>query len=129
MDQYFYSEQIYNDYIILPEEEAHHAVKVLRKKIGDTIIIVDGNGGKYESSFENIDITNCKLKIIGMNNNEGYLTHSIHIGISPPKSHDRLEWFIEKSVEIGIQEISFILSENSERKNVKLNRILKRTIS
>ena len=129
MDQYFYSTQIYEDFIILPEDEAHHALKVLRKKIGDKITVVDGKGGEYESIFENVNVLNCKLKIINKNNNTGFLKHSIHIGISPPKSHDRLEWFIEKSVELGIQEISFILTENSERKNVKLNRILKRTIS
>lgn len=129
MDQYFYSTQIYDDFIILPEDEAHHALKVLRKKIGDKITVVDGKGGEYESAFENVNELNCRLKIININNNWGLPKHSIHIGISPPKSHDRLEWFIEKSVEIGIQEISFILTENSERKNVKLNRILKRTIS
>ena len=130
MDQYFYSTQIFEDFIILPEDEAHHALKVLRKKIGDKITVVDGKGGEYESIFENVNALNCKLKIINRKNNiGGLLKHSIHIGISPPKSHDRLEWFIEKSVELGIQEISFILTENSERKNVKLNRILKRTIS
>ena len=130
MEQYFYSTQIYEDFIILPEGEAHHALKVLRKKIGDKITVVDGKGGEYESIFENVNALNCKLKIINRKNNiGGLLKHSIHIGISPPKSHDRLEWFIEKSVEIGIQEISFILTENSERKNIKMNRILKRAIS
>ena len=128
MYQYFYSTQIYDKFLILPEDEAHHALKVLRKKRGDKIIVVDGNGGLYEALFENENIQNCNLKII--NNQEGGRpTHNIHIGISPPKSHDRLEWFIEKSVEIGIQEISFILTENSERKNIKMNRILKRAIS
>jgi len=129
MDQYFYSTQIYDDFLILPEDEAHHALKVLRKKTGDEIIVVDGNGGLYEALFENENARNCNLKIINSKKNIGRPNHNIHIGISPPKSHDRLEWFIEKSVELGIQEISFILTENSERKNVKLNRILKRTIS
>ena len=129
MDQYFYSTQIFEDFIILPEDEAHHALKVLRKKIGDKITIIDGKGGVYESAFENVNALNCRLKIININNNNRLPNYSIHIGISPPKSHDRLEWFIEKVVEIGIREISFILTDNSERKNVKLNRILKRTIS
>jgi len=128
MDQYFYSTQIFDNFIILPEDEAHHAIKVLRKKIGDNITIVDGKGGVYESTFENLDPLNCKLKI-RRKINIGLPKHFIHIAISPPKSHDRLEWFIEKAVEIGIQEISFILTGNSERKNIKLNRIFKRTIS
>jgi len=129
MDQYFYSTQIYEDYLILPENEAHHALKVLRKKIGDEIIVVDGNGGLYEALFENENSRNCNLKIINSKQNIGSPNHNVHIGISPPKSHDRLEWFIEKSVEIGVQEVSFILTENSERKNIKMNRILKRAIS
>ena len=129
MDQYFYSTQIYGDFIILPEDEAHHALKVLRKKTGDSIIVVDGKGGEYESTFENENAQKCRLKIINYQQKLGLSEHSIHIGISPPKSHDRLEWFIEKAVEIGIQEISFILTENSERKNIKLNRIFKRAIS
>ena len=112
MDQYFYSTQIYDDFLILPEDEAHHALKVLRKKTGDEIIVVDGNGGLYEALFENENAQNCNLKIINSNNNIGRPNHNIHVGISPPKSHDRLEWFIEKSVEIGIQEISFILTDN-----------------
>jgi len=129
MDQYFYSNQIYDDFLILPEDEAHHALKVLRKKTGDKIIVVDGNGGLFTALFENENARNCNLKIINSKKDIEHLEHNIHIGISPPKSHDRLEWFIEKSVEIGIQEISFILTENSERKNIKMNRIFKRAIS
>ena len=49
--------------------------------------------------------------------------HYIHIAISPPKSHDRTEWFVEKAVELGIQEISFVFTNYSERNNIKLNRI------
>ena len=64
MDQYFYSTQIYDDFLILPEDEAHHALKVLRKKAGDEIIVVDGNGGLYEALFENENARNCNLKII-----------------------------------------------------------------
>ena len=79
MDQYFYSTQIYEDFIILPEDEAHHALKVLRKKIGDKITVVDGKGGEYESTFENVNVLNCKLKIINKNNNTGLLKHSIHV--------------------------------------------------
>ena len=51
---HFYSTQIYDNFLILPEDEAHHALKVLRKKTGDEIIVVDGNGGLYEALFEGI---------------------------------------------------------------------------
>ena len=129
MDQFFYSPQIYEDSINLPEDEAHHALKVLRKHKGDKIVVVDGNGGWYECVIESEDIQNCRLLIEDKQEKFGLQEHYIHIGIAPLKSHDRVEWFVEKVVEIGVQEISFILTDQSERKNIKLERILKRTIS
>ena len=129
MDQFFYSTQIYEDNINLPEDEAHHALKVLRKHKGDKIVVVDGNGGWYECVIESEEIQNCRLHIGDRREKFGLREHYIHIGIAPTKSHDRVEWFVEKAVEIGVQEISFILTDQSERKNIKLERILKRTIS
>ena len=129
MDQFFYSTQIYEDSINLPEDEAHHALKVLRKHKGDKIVVVDGNGGWYECVIVSEEIQNCRLRIEDKRENFGLREHYIHIGIAPPKSHDRVEWFVEKAVEIAVQEISFILSDQSERKNIKLERILKRAIS
>ena len=129
MDQFFYSTEIFDNFIVLPKEEAHHAIKVLRKKVGDQIFIVDGLGSKYRAEFENESLKNCKLKIIKKDECYGGSRLNIHIAISPPKSHDRLEWFIEKSVEIGISEISLIQTANSERKQVKYYRMRKYAIS
>lgn len=129
MITYFYSNQIFNDKIILTEDEAHHAIKVLRKNIGDEITVVDGNGGCYKAAVVNNNISNCELSIKEYKREHGKTDYSIHIAIVPPKSHDRLEWFVEKAVEIGLNEISFIQSQYSERNNIKLDRILKRMIS
>jgi len=129
VNQFFYSDNIFDETIILPKEEAHHALQVLRKNIGDTIITVDGKGGLYESIIDSDNVNNCKLKIISKKDNYEKPNHYIHIAIAPPKSHDRLEWFVEKSVEIGIQEISFIHTQYSERKNIKLNRVIRRATS
>lgn len=129
MDQYFYSEDIFDSFILLPEDEAHHAIKVLRKKVGDQILVVDGNGGSYESVFENENPKDCRLKIIKKFNDDKKFHSIVHIAIAPPKSHDRIEWFIEKSVEIGIDKISFIQTANSERKIVKMQRVRKYAIS
>ena len=129
MENFFYSTQIYEDNIILSEDESHHVLKVLRKHKGDKIVVVDGNGGWYECVSVSEEIQNCLLRIKDKRENFGLREHYIHIGIAPPKSHDRVEWFVEKAVEIGVQEISFILTDQSERKNIKLERILKRTIS
>ena len=129
MDQLFYSTQIYEESIILPEDEALHALKVLRKKTGDQIRVVDGKGNLYDTSIESEDIQDCRLRILSIEKEYGLRSYYIHIGISPPKSHDRVELFVEKAVEIGVQEISFILTEHSERNNVKLNRINKCVVS
>ena len=129
MHQFYYTDNVLEETIILPEDEAHHALKVLRKNQGDTIIVVDGKGGKYETILETDNIHNCKLKIIDKKEEFGKASHYIHIAIAPPKSHDRAEWFVEKVVEMGIQEISFITTQYSQRNNVKLNRIRKTAIS
>ena len=129
MDQFFYSSQIDDDFIILPEDETIHALKVLRKKTGDIIFVVDGKGSLYETCIESENIQGSRLKILSVDKTFGQLNYYIHIGIAPPKSHDRVEWFVEKAVELGVQEISFFLAEHSERKHIKLNRIEKRAIS
>ena len=129
MNQFFYSDKISNDNIILSDEEAYHALKVLRKNQGDKIFVVDGKGGLYETALESDNIKKCRLKILDEHKEFEKPNHYIHIAISPPKNHGRIEWFVEKSVEIGIQEISFIHSHCSERNNIKLNRIKNRAIS
>jgi len=129
MNQFFYSDNIFNDNIILSDEEACHVLKVLRKNQGDKIFVVDGKGGLYETALESDDINKCRLKILDEHKEFGKPNHYIHIAISPPKSHGRIEWFVEKSVEIGIQEISFIHTHYTERNNIKLNRIKKQAIS
>ena len=129
MDQFFYSTQIYDDFIILPEDESLHALTVIRKNIGDQLLVVDGKGGLYKTCIDSDNIQSCRLNIVSVEKDFGHRNYYIHIAIAPTKSHDRVEWFVEKAVEIGVQEISFILTDYSERKNIKLNRINKRAIS
>ena len=90
MDQFFYSTQIYDDFIILPEDEALHALKVLRKNTGDMITVVDGKGGLYKTCIESENIQSCHLNIISVDKEFDHQNYYIHIGITPPKSHDRV---------------------------------------
>ena len=129
MTQFFYSDHVFEETIILPEEEAHHALNVLRKYKGDIIFVVDGKGGWFKTVLERDNIQNCKLKIVDRKHDFGKQNHYIHIAMAPPKSHDRAEFFVEKAVEIGIHEISFILTQHSERNNIKMNRIKNRAVS
>lgn len=108
--------------------ESHHAVKVLRMRTGDSLKITDGQGQFYESRIEQADPGKCTFQIL----NARYIAprkFSISLAIAPTKNMDRIEWFVEKAVEIGIEQIQFILCKNSERKSINLDRIQKIAVS
>jgi len=119
----FYHENISEP--ILSSIESNHAVKVLRLNINDTIYLIDGKGGLYKASITEAHHKKCGFKIeekLPVKNKRNY--HK-HIAIAPTKSNDRMEWFIEKCTEIGIDEISLIITERSERKKIKIDRFEK----
>ncbi|MDX1627879.1 MAG: 16S rRNA (uracil(1498)-N(3))-methyltransferase, partial [Fulvivirga sp.] len=101
---------------------------VLRLTKGDKIELVDGQGGWYTAEIVDNNPKKCAFKIIDQRQAVPKNFY-IHIAIAPTKNIDRTEWFVEKAVEIGIDEISFIQTSNSERKNIKLERIIKKAIS
>ncbi|MDR0873585.1 MAG: 16S rRNA (uracil(1498)-N(3))-methyltransferase [Prevotellaceae bacterium] len=109
----------------LPEEESQHAVKVLRMKSGDKICVIDGAGGLYEAEIALPHPKHCEVKILQKTAEYGKRNHYLHIGIAPTKNIERLEWFVEKAVEIGIDEITPIVCQHSERKVLKTERLQK----
>lgn len=113
----------------LPEEESGHCVQVLRRTIGDRILVTDGKGRLYHCVVTNPHRKHCEVRIETSETpaplHEGY----IHIAIAPTKNIDRLEWAIEKCVEMGVDEISLILCDHSERKSVNYERLQKILIS
>lgn len=111
----------------LSEEESKHCIKVLRMKKGDVLKIIDGKGKSFECEITHDHQKKCEVKINSTKEHE--TTPHIHIALAPTKNMDRIEWFVEKSVEIGISEISFIQTKNSERKNLRLDRLEKIAIS
>ncbi|MBI64979.1 MAG: 16S rRNA (uracil(1498)-N(3))-methyltransferase [Candidatus Marinimicrobia bacterium] len=119
----FYSENITNDSIVLNKIETNHCMNVLRYSLNDRIRVVDGKGNLYVCLISDIIKKQAHLEIkdsqVGFDSNKYY----VHIVISPIKSHDRLEWFVEKAIEIGIDKISFISCDRTLRKNVRNNRI------
>jgi 16S rRNA (uracil1498-N3)-methyltransferase len=113
----------------LNEEDSKHAVKVLRNKVGDTLNLVDGKGNWVTAKIVNTNFVNCKLDIQTIENEHNKTNYNIHIAIAPTKNTDRIEWFLEKSVEMGIDEITFLQTQKSERKELKLNRLEKIAVS
>ena len=113
----------------LPEEESQHAVKVLRLQVGDNIDLVDGTGGFYKAKITNPHPKCCSFDIIETIPEFGKRNYKLHIAIAPTKNIERLEWFIEKVTEIGIDEITPIVCRYSERKIIKNERLEKIIIS
>lgn len=118
-----------NQHHFLDIEDSRHCVKVLRKILKDTIHVVDGAGGLYECEITKANDKKCEFRIVSEQKNFGKRDAYLHIAIAPTKNADRLEWFIEKSVEIGIDEISLIQTKHSERKQQKVERLEKIAIS
>jgi 16S rRNA (uracil1498-N3)-methyltransferase len=114
---------------VLSEEESIHAIKVLRLKENDLITIIDGRGHLYEAEINKANAKKCGFTILKTREETKKHSYRLHIAVAPTKSIDRMEWFIEKAIEIGVDEISFLLCEHSERKNINLERIEKIVVS
>ena len=125
----FYIPDISGEMIKLDPDESKHAIRVLRLEKGSVVRAVDGKGGYYTAEIINPDYKNCCLKITGRIQEYEKKKFYLHIGIAPTKSIDRFEWFIEKSAEIGIDEITPLLTEHSERKKSIPDRLEKILIS
>lgn len=109
----------------LSEEESRHCSKVLRLSVGNQVCLVDGRGGLYEASILSETKRNVTLQITKATKEYQKRNHRLHIAVAPTKNIDRLEWFLEKATEIGIDEITPIICERSERKIVKADRLEK----
>ncbi len=127
--EFFFSENINTDSIILDSMDFRHCVKVMRRNIGDIVSIVDGKGNLYECRIKKINKSNCEVSIDNIIENYCRKDYYVHIGISPIKNHDRLEWFIEKSTEIGVDEISFIDCSRTLRHKIKEERLRRTAIA
>lgn len=113
----------------LPQEEATHALRVLRLKAGDEIFLMDGEGAFYRAQVSLATNKRCIYEILeSMPQQRAWQGH-IHLAIAPTKMMDRIEWMTEKATEIGFDEISFLNCKFSERKNLRADRIEKIVIS
>lgn len=113
--------------IILDEEEIRH-LKVVRANVGEIIRVTDGQGGLYEAKIASIGKHDVELSLAG----EEKFTESrpfLHLAIAPTKNIDRIEWLVEKCVELGVHKISFVRCRHSERKEVKTERLKRIAIS
>lgn len=109
----------------LTNEEAKHFAKVLRGKVGQEINITDGLGNMAKGLVNRISNSTVEIELTSVIENFEKRDYKLHIAVCPTKNIDRTEFFIEKAVEIGIDEISFLKSFHSERKNINFERLSK----
>jgi len=124
----FYTTDISHGYARLSPEESAHCLRVLRMKRGDRVEVIDGMGGYYDAVIDTADPKGCVLEITQVRAPRSQKDR-IHIAIAPTKLMDRFEWFVEKAVEIGIDEITPIRCQRSERRVLKTERLDKLIIS
>jgi 16S rRNA (uracil1498-N3)-methyltransferase len=124
----FYQPQVAQGILHLDPDESRHVVKVLRKKEGDRITLTDGKGSFYDATINHPDVRKCTF-VISHKFQEQPKNFIIHIAISPTKNADRIEWFVEKAVELGIDEITLLLCDHTERQHLKIDRLEKMAIS
>ena len=105
--------------------ESRHIVRVLRKTMGDTIFLTNGVGDLFTSEIIIANDKKCLVRITNSSHKKKPWNYYLHIAIAPTKLNDRLEWFLEKATEIGIDEITPIICDHSERKVVKFERLEK----
>ena len=127
--QLFYSPDITPPLYTLSEEESGHCVRVLRLKEGDSLHITDGKGTLYRAEVEDAHPKRCTIRIVEEHHEWEKRPYSLTIAVAPTKNIDRIEWFVEKATECGIDRIVPILCDHSERKVVKGERLEKIAIS
>ncbi len=113
----------------LPAEEASHALKVLRLKAGDEMMLMDGKGSFYRAVITIADNHHCMYRIEESLPQEPQWQGHVHLAIAPTKMNDRMEWMTEKAVEVGLDELSFLNCQFSERRQLKTERIWKIVVS
>lgn len=111
--------------IIFDKIESRHIVRVLRKQEKDILHITNGLGTLFNAEIIIASDKKCTAKIIAIEEKPKPWQYYLHIAIAPTKNNDRLEWFLEKATEIGIDEITPIICQNSERKVIKTERLEK----
>ena len=98
-------------------------------KEGEMIALIDGTGKKYSARLSKVNTKACLADIVSVVHEDPLRNYRLHLAIAPTKQIDRIEWMVEKCVEIGIDEITFLRSKNSERTVIKTDRINKIVLS
>ncbi|MGM5471379.1 16S rRNA (uracil(1498)-N(3))-methyltransferase [Flavobacteriaceae bacterium LMO-SS05] len=124
--QLFYNPDIseHTTQISFSKDESRHILKVLRKSVGDLLHITNGKGWLFTAEIQSSDIKYCTAKITSKTL-QPKRNYRLHLAVAPTKMNDRYEWFLEKATEIGIDTITPLICDHSERKTIKVDRFEK----
>jgi 16S rRNA (uracil1498-N3)-methyltransferase len=115
--------------VALPEEEAHHAVHVLRTKPGDRVVLVDGQGTVAEAEIVGADKKGCTAHVLERRSIDAERKARIHLAVAPTKQIDRFEWFLEKAVELGVDRVTPLMTGRTERTRLRTDRLQRVAVS
>jgi len=121
--QVFYAPEINGNVYSLDSTESRHVVRVLRMGKGDRVRLIDGRGNLYEAVIKDADQSACIIEVKEVIEGFEKRNYKLHMAVSPVKNAERFEWFIEKSVEIGVDEITPLICKNTEKPGIKSSRI------
>ncbi|MDH5610491.1 MAG: 16S rRNA (uracil(1498)-N(3))-methyltransferase, partial [Cyclobacteriaceae bacterium] len=124
----FYQKLLKEKIFSLENEEYRHCVQVLRHKEGDVVYVTDGKGLRCEVILTRVAKNECHFEV---KNEEVFppKPFAVHLAIAPTKQTERMEWLVEKVCELGVDELTFVWTQNSERSKLKLDRLEKKSIS
>ena len=126
---YFYSPDISQPFVTLSNEESEHCVRVMRHREGDVVRVTDGRGHLAEAVVADTHPKKCLLEI-RQQITDKLLTHNgLHLAVAPTKNADRMEWLLEKAIEIGICSLTFLQCDHSERTHLNLDRLQRLAIA
>ena len=127
--QLFYTDNIESEFYTLTEEESKHCVRVLRMAVGDKLFLTDGQGTLAEACIVDAHPKRCEVRIENRKEHYGKRPYRLHLAVAPTKNIARMEWLVEKAVEIGIDSITFVVCQHSERTTLNIERLDKIAIS
>ena len=125
----FYSRDIEGGICRLDHDESGHCIKVLRHRAGDEIAVIDGCGTLYRCRITADSHKGVEAMVLSSEENWGSHPYRLHMAVCPTKNNERYEWFAEKACEIGMDEVSPVIGEHSERRIFKTARIEKILVS
>lgn len=124
MNVFYCPDAVVGTMALLSEQEAHHAVLVLRMKVGDDIYVFNGNGKLFSAVIASATKKEVAVHVKALLQ-EQTSNYFLHIAIAPTKQMERLEWLVEKATELGVSRITPVICQRSERKEVKIERLQK----